>query len=89
MRYDSFIRRQRIAIYGKGQNQTMNKYKSGNYAVLYFDRYGTKLDTQILDEGGLLTAQAEGHRAVADGECASFVVIRMLYNSLDNESRWG
>jgi hypothetical protein len=67
----------------------VNKYKSGNYAVLLFDRYGTKLETRILDEGGLLTAQEEGHKAVAEGVCASFVVIRMLYNSLDKENRWG
>jgi hypothetical protein len=65
----------------------VNKYQTGNYAVLLFDRYGTKLDTLTLDAGGLLTAQAAGHKAVADGLCASFVVIRMLYNSLD-QNRW-
>ena len=66
----------------------MNKYKSGNYAIVCFDSYGTKLDTKILDEGGLLTAQEEGHKAVAEGECASFVVIRMVYNSLDDNKIW-
>lgn len=64
------------------------KYSTGNYALIFFDRYGTKLETRVLDEGGLLTAQDEGHKAVADGVCASFVVIRMLFNSLDKYAQW-
>ena len=59
------------------------KYATGNYTLIFFDRYGTKINTVIVNEDGLLKAQDAGHKAIADGLCASFVVSRVLYNSLD------
>ena len=60
-----------------------NKYQAGNYMLVLFDRYGTKLDTVMVDEGGLLTAQERGLEMRREGLCASFCVIRVLHNSLD------
>lgn len=59
------------------------KYATGNYTLIFFDRYGTKINTVIVSEAGLIKAQDAGHKAIADGLCASFVVSRVLYNSLD------
>ena len=59
------------------------KYATGNYTLIFFDRYGTKINTVIVNEDGLLKAQEAGHKAIAEGLCASFVVSRVLYNSLD------
>ena len=59
------------------------KYATGNYTLIFFDRYGTKINTVIVSEAGLLRAQAAGHKAVSEGLCASFIVSRVLFNSLD------
>lgn len=59
------------------------KYSTGLYTLIFFDRYGTKINTVTLSYGGALIAQEEGHKAIAEGLCASFVVTRVLYNSLD------
>ena len=60
-----------------------NKYQAGNYMLVLFDRYGTKLDTVMVDEGGLIHAQVKGLGMRREGLCASFCVIRVLHNSLD------
>ena len=60
-----------------------NKYQAGNYMLVLFDRYGTKLDTVMVDEGGLIHAQVKGLEMRREGLCASFCVIRVLHNSLD------
>lgn len=59
------------------------KYRTGNYMVVLFDRYGTKIDTVLVTTGGLLKAQEQGKERVRDGLCASFCVVRVLHNSLD------
>jgi len=60
-----------------------NKYQAGNYMVVLFDRYGTKIDTVLVTAGGLLKAQEKGLEMRKEGLCASFCVIRVLHNSLD------
>jgi len=60
-----------------------NKYQTGNFMIVLFDRYGTKIDTVLVTAGGLLKAQEQGRERVSDGLCASFCVVRVLHNSLD------
>ena len=51
--------------------------------VVLFDRYGTKIDTVLVTAGGLLKAQEKGLEMVHEELCESFVIIRVLHNSLD------
>jgi hypothetical protein len=60
-----------------------NKYSSGSYHIALFDRYGTKIDSVLVTQGGLLKAIEQGNERVSKGLCASFCVVRVLHNSLD------
>lgn len=59
------------------------KYRTGNFMIVLFDRYGTKLDTVLVTAGGLLKAQEKGLEMRSEGLCASFCIVRVLHNSLD------
>lgn len=61
----------------------MNKYETGTYVLVLFDHYGTKKETRLLGNSGLIVAQKEGQRAINEGDCNSFVVYRILHNSKD------
>lgn len=61
----------------------MNKYATGNYMLVLFDNYGTKKETRVFGNSGLIAAQKEGQRAKNEGECDSFVITRVLHNSKD------
>ena len=60
-----------------------NKYRAGSYHIVLFDRYGTKIDTKLVGQGGLLKAIEQGNKSVSEGLCASFCIVRILHNSLD------
>lgn len=65
----------------------MSKYKEGHYLIRLFDEYGTPCgwgDTQTTS----VSAIKEGCLAVATGECESFAVLRVFYNSVAHHERW-
>ena len=59
------------------------KYKQDAYLMIGFDAYGGKVFTKLTDGQNLTGSQTEGNRLVADGECASFAILRVLHNSID------
>lgn len=65
----------------------MSKYREGHYLIRLFDEYGTPIgwgDTQAIGASAI----KEGRRAVAAGECESFAVLRVFYNSVAHHERW-
>ena len=60
----------------------MSKYTNGSYRLTYFDRYGAK---QYSEPASNLTAAIERGKAIvhADDALGSFIVQRVVYNSLD------
>lgn len=65
----------------------MSKYKEGHYLIRLFDEYGTPIgwgDTQTTSVAAIKT----GKQAVAAGECESFAVLRVFYNSVAHHERW-
>lgn len=66
----------------------MAKYSEGNYLILTFDKYGTKIETRIAEHQGLIGAQKEAAKLL-DDSIASFVVVRVLTNSIDTTAeKW-
>lgn len=66
----------------------MAKYAEGNYLILTFDRYGTKIETRLAELQGLIGAQKEGEKLIG-GDVASFSVLRVLINSIDRTAeKW-
>lgn len=66
----------------------MAKYSEGNYLILTFDKYGTKIETRIAEYQGLIGAQKEA-AALIDESVASFVIVRVLTNSIDTQAdKW-
>ena len=59
------------------------KYKQDNYLMIGFDAHGGKVFTRLTDGQNLTGSQAEGYQLIADGECASFAIMRVLHNSVD------
>ena len=59
----------------------MSKYTQGNYIVATFDDLGTKLTSKSLENSGHVIAKAFGEACVKAGECDSFVLLRVVYNS--------
>lgn len=68
----------------------MAKYAGGNYLILGFDIYGTKISSKISETQNLIGSQEIGRAMVEAGECASFAVVRVLHNSIESLSnaRW-
>ena len=63
-----------------------NKYQTGGYRVIGFDRYGTKVRDQPAKPDSFQGALDTGRGMVnADKAVHSFVVHRVLYNSKDHE----
>ena len=62
-----------------------NKYARDSYHVLLFDRYGTKQDT-IITAGGYGAALDLAQDTMDDD--GSYVILRVLINSLDNHENW-
>ena len=67
----------------------MSKYTTGTYIIKGFDRLGTKVFTRKAERQHLLGAEHEGIDAVNNGECFSFVVLRVMVNSaLREKENW-
>lgn len=66
------------------------KYRQDNYLMIGFDAHGGKAFTKLTDGQNLGKSQDEGYKLVADGECASFAILRVLHNSIDaaKADRW-
>lgn len=58
----------------------MSAYNPGQYHVLLFDRIGSR--TGKLAAESFTAAMAAGEQARQAGECHSFVVLRVLHNSM-------
>lgn len=58
--------------------------RSGNYWIKKYDKYSSK--TETVEAPNLIGAISIGKKAVVDPDdpCTSFVVIRILYNSLEH-----
>ena len=63
-----------------------NKHKTGNYLIYLYDKYGTKQDTVPADSFTL--AEAAGDKAISIEPYASYVIVRVIKNSLDNANPW-
>lgn len=67
----------------------MSKYTAGTYIIKGFDRLGTKVFTRKAEKQHLIGAQHEGINLVNEGQCASFVVLRVMLNSaLQERENW-
>lgn len=65
------------------------KYKTGNYLILRFDEFGAKVATVLAEGDGLVGAQAQAKAEIAEGICASAVVVHVCWNSKDRTAeRW-
>ena len=65
----------------------MSKYNTGSYHVVTFDKYGSKIET-IIGATSYLEAVDLGNNAMTldpNAGVASFIVYRVLFNSLDKE----
>jgi hypothetical protein len=64
------------------------KYETGSYSITTFNERGTKLEKTALGHIGLIKAQEHGRSLVADRQAHSFVIERVLHNSMDNAESW-
>lgn len=67
----------------------MAKYSEGSYLIVTFDKYGTKIETRLAELQGLIGAQKEAEKLIGE-EVASYAIMRVLTNSIDQNSgsRW-
>lgn len=66
----------------------MNKYDTDNYHLVTFNERGAKVDVIPLGNVGLIQAKAAGRELVRTDAVHSFVIERVLYNSLDKDEAW-
>lgn len=58
----------------------MPKYETGSYFVYFFDRYGGRIKEKTLSAPSFVEGCKLGEKDKGKG---SYVVLRVLYNSLD------
>ena len=58
-----------------------HKYTTGDYMVLMFNAYGSRVAER--KETSWIRSKLRGEEWVEDARAASFVIIRTVYNSLD------
>jgi len=63
-----------------------NKYQTGDYLTLFFDVYGTQQDS--VASCNFLEADANGRKGIKTPPYASYVVVRVMTNSLDRANPW-
>ncbi len=63
-----------------------NKYKTGNYMVFLFDAHGTKQTS--FNAINYTKAMEKGKDKTSKPPYASFVVTRVVHNSLDRADPW-
>ena len=66
----------------------MGKYETDNYSVTLFDVRGRKLLKEPLGNVGLMKALDWARERVQAGEAHSYVVERVLANSMDDRAPW-
>lgn len=66
----------------------MNKYDSDSYNLTLFNERGAKIEKKALGNVGLVMAQYVGRQLVAEGDAHSFVIERVLFNSMDRAEAW-
>ena len=59
-----------------------HKYRTGDYIVLLFNHYGTRIAERR--ETSWIRSKLLGDEWVGEAKAASFVIIRTVYNSLDD-----
>ena len=64
-----------------------NKFETGKYLVFIYDPYGTKQATVKADS--FIDAVRKGTDMTLNPPLASYVILRVLANSLDNANPWG
>ena len=64
----------------------MNKYETGSYLLILFDKHGSKL-TEVKPESFSL-AEKLGEEAIMHPPNASYVITRTLKNSVDTAWPW-
>lgn len=64
------------------------KNDGGTYSVTLFDDRGRKVKKTQMGMSGLIKAQMYGESAIEMGEGHSFVVERVLFNSLEKRGDW-
>jgi len=64
----------------------MNKFKTGDYYIKIYDKYGTKQAEEFNIESLVEAKALASHLAQGGGE--SFVISRTLVNSLDDLSKF-
>lgn len=63
-----------------------NKYETGKFHLHLFDKHGTKLETVVKEN--ITQAQAHGEERIKQPPAASYVVTRILFNSIDRAYPW-
>ncbi len=63
-----------------------NKYKTGDYTIILFDQHGTKQKTIYAQS--CTQAMNKGEKKTKKPPYASYVVSRVIKNSLDNAYPW-
>ena len=67
----------------------MSKYSTGNYLIYGFNNVGSKVITKKAERQNSIGANHEGISLVNQGECNSYVILRVMHNSLmRDEGRW-
>lgn len=65
-----------------------SKYKPGRLHLVGFDRLGTKMMHKVLKSSNYIKGQETGQRLIGKGKIHSFVLIRIMYNSLSPGKSW-
>jgi hypothetical protein len=65
-----------------------NKYDTDTFSITTFNTKGAKIAKIAIGNTGLIVAKNIGKQLVDQGDAASFVVERVLFNSLDHSERW-
>jgi hypothetical protein len=65
-----------------------NKYGTDSYSITTFNERGAKIAKIAIGNTGLIVAKNIGKQLVDQGDIASFVVERVLHNSMDHSERW-
>lgn len=63
-----------------------NKYKTGKFHIHLFDRHGTRADTRMAES--FIAAEQEGDELIKVPPYASYVITRVLKNTLDTAWPW-
>jgi hypothetical protein len=63
-----------------------NKYKTGVYHLHLFDKHGSRADMRI--SNSFTAAQQDGDELIKNPPYASYVITRVMKNTLDNAWPW-